>query len=168
MIRIVFFGKLEQELERFVQWYGLAALQVGLSIIYIWFGALKLFNYDPIAPIQKVAFYDVVNLATFAPLIGILEVATGLALLLPILRLPRWLENTSVRIAYLLLSFQLLTTIVLGFFLPSRLFAPYFPYVSVVGELLFRNFVFALSGLVVAGHLRRPILEPKAPVKTSS
>lgn len=150
----IFLKKFEREFERLIHWYGLVVLQVSLSVIYIWFGVLKLFNYDPLTPIQRVAFFDVINLATFAPIIGALEIATGLALLLPIIKLPRWLESTSVRIAFALLAFQLLATIVIALVYPSRLFAPHFPYVSVAGELLFRNFVFAISGLVVAGHLR--------------
>lgn len=147
------FRQVEIGMDRWARWYGVATLQISLGTVYVWFGALKLLGHDPTVPIQRVAFYDV-NVTSLIKVLGAWELAMGVVLLLPLFALPRRFESLVVRTALVLFALQIFATIAVMLSFSMRLFAPSFPFVSVVGEFLVRNFVFAAAGLVIAAHLR--------------
>lgn len=150
-----FLVRIEEGVELWLRRFGVAALQLTLGLVYIWFGWLKLVDASPIMPVIRVAYRDM-PYPFFPYLLGSWEIAIGAGLLLPFLPLPRWLEKASVRAALLLLFLQLCGTFVAAILAPAAFFSPALPYLTVVGEFLIKNLVFAAAGLVIAGHLRAP------------
>ncbi|OHA50097.1 MAG: hypothetical protein A2991_03915 [Candidatus Terrybacteria bacterium RIFCSPLOWO2_01_FULL_58_14] len=150
-----FLAKIEEGVEAGLRRFGVAVLQLTLGLVYVWFGWLKLVDASPIIPVIRVAFREM-PYPFFPYLLGSWEIVIGAGLLLPFLPLPRRIETAIVRIALLLLFLQLCGTFAAAILAPAAFFSPTLPYLTVVGEFLMKNLVFAAAGLVIAGHLRTP------------
>ena len=122
-------------------------LRISLAVIFIWFGVLKIFGFNPVYDLiyhsalpwlaEGIGF---VILGTFETIIGLFLLANRNLLLVH-----------GLLVAHLLGTF---TTFIFGF---SIVFEPYFPILSLGGEFVLKNAILALAGLLVLvqEHRRR-------------
>ena len=123
------------------------ALRLTLAIIFFWFGALKIFGYNPV--------YDLIHssmlpmMAEGAGLIGLgaFEVVIGLMLMI----------NRAVIVTHTVLVLHLLGTFTTFLFGWHVVFDPNFPILSLSGEFVVKNATLAVAGLVVLTHESRKV-----------
>ena len=74
--------KFDTKLIEFLNRVSLPALQISLGIIFIWYGALKIFGDSPANDLitKTIYWFDP---AIFIPVLGVWEMAIGLCLLVP-------------------------------------------------------------------------------------
>lgn len=145
-------NQVQRGVEAWIQRFGVALLQIALGTSSLWFGSLKFAQRSPLEPVLHVSFpnYDV---TAVLQTVGVVEVLIGLGLLLPLIALPRGVENFCIRAALGLLFFELAVILAVALFSPAVVFYPYFPFLTVVGEYLVRHIVFVAAGIVIAAHL---------------
>ncbi len=137
---------------------GLIALRVSLGIIFLWFGALKLF--PGLSAAEELAL-DTITAMTFGavpahvigPVLGAWEVLIGVGLL------TGWL----MRIVLLLLFLQMPGTFLPLFLFPDRVFEiiPWVP--TIEGQYIFKNLILISAGIVLGGFLQK---KPHGGVRT--
>jgi uncharacterized membrane protein YphA (DoxX/SURF4 family) len=138
------FDRVDRMFSLHVQRYGSSALRVLVGVVFVWFGTLTLFGSSP-------TDYLVVRALPFisprfaALLVGLWEVATGVGLL----------YRPLVRVAALLLSLQLLTTVLTLILLRDICFT-HFPHaLTLEGQYLVTNIALVGAAIVVASSVRR-------------
>jgi putative oxidoreductase len=119
----------------------IVALRISLGLIFLWFGLLKAFGYNPV--------FDLVNgvhplLATPVgnTVLGVIEALIGLLLL----------TNIYPFATHLVLIVHLIGTFLTFVTAPELMFDPHFPILSLNGEFVFKNIALATAGLVVLAH----------------
>jgi uncharacterized membrane protein YphA (DoxX/SURF4 family) len=125
--------------------HGRRLLRFALAIIFIWFGALKIFQVSPADDLVRRTIYwlppDV-----FLPVLGGWEVAIGLCLLF----------RPLLRVALLLLALQLPGTFLPLVVLPGVCFAT-FPFeLTMEGQYIVKNLLIIGAALVVGGTINPP------------
>ncbi|MDO8594389.1 MAG: hypothetical protein Q7R93_02645 [bacterium] len=126
----------------------IAFLRIALGIIFFWFAALKLLGFNPVYDIVYASFPFLAS-GVGNILLGVLEVAIGIALLCNIF--PK--TTHAVLILHLLGTFGVFVTA------PEIMFDPYFPMLTLAGEFVVKNLSLAMSGIVVIlYHMRHPRL----------
>jgi uncharacterized membrane protein YkgB len=131
----------------FMERYGLAALRVALAIVFIWFGVLKVIDRSPVEDIVKQTVFFLPG-EPFFTLLGALEIAIGLGLLIPV----------APRLTLLLFFGKMAGTFLTLVVLPEQAFQGGNPLLlGVLGELVVKNLVLVAAGLVVGASIcRRP------------
>lgn len=127
------------EMER----WGVPVLRVAIAVVFVWFGALKVFGISPAGELVAATVY-VVDPAVFVPILGIWEVVIGLCLL----------YRPLIRLGIFLLFIQLPGTFLPIVLLPEVVFTA-FPYgLTVEGQYIVKNLVIIGAALVIGGTLR--------------
>src|SRR5262245_58579358 len=123
--------------------YGPLLARLSLGIVFVWFGALKVFDIGPAKELVTRTVYWV-DPRWFYPLLGVWEVAIGIGLLVPPL----------TRIAILLLLLQMPGTFLPLVLLPSVCFerVPWVP--TLEGQYIIKNLVLISAAIVVGGTVR--------------
>lgn len=120
------------------------ALRISLGLVFFWFGALKLFGYNPVYEIVYASFpwfaYGPGNL-----ILGIGETLIGVGLL----------TNFFPKFTHAILILHLAGTFTVFITGPEIMFSPFFPILTLAGEFVFKNVVLAVSGLVVLSHSKK-------------
>ncbi|MER5641465.1 DoxX family membrane protein [Kitasatospora sp. NPDC002227] len=129
---------LQQTIHRQVRLRAMTVLRWTVGVVYIWFGALKLFNVTPVGQLVK----DAVPLPTpswFVPALGALEIVMGLWFLTG-----RHLQRLlPLFVVHMLGTFSVLV------FLPAQAFQHYRPWeLSMTGEFVVKNIVLLTAGLI--------------------
>ena len=121
-------------------------LRISLALIFLWFGGLKLFGYNPVFEIVN-ASYPFLADGTGNFILGIIESGIGLGLLINRLRI---LVHTALFI-------HLTGTFITFILAPEIMFQPYFPVLTLAGEFVFKNATLAIAGLLVLfrDHFRK-------------
>lgn len=123
--------------------WSVPTLRVALGIVFVWFGALKVFGVSPAADLVAATVY-VVPPELFVPVLGVWEVAIGLCLL----------YRPLVRLGILLLFLQMPGTFLPLVLLPEVTFVA-IPYaLTVEGQYIVKNLVIIGAALVVGGTVR--------------
>lgn len=124
--------------------HGITFLRISMGIIFVWFGALKLFpELSPAEPLIKasITFFP---LRYFMPVLAIWEVTIGLG----------FLSGKFMRATILLLFLQMpgtLSPIVLA---PSHVWET-FPFgLTLAGQYMVKNLVLISAGLVIGSTVR--------------
>ena len=124
--------------------YGIVALRWAVGIVFIWFGALKLFpGMSPAEELVKntVYFFDP---AWFFPFLGVWEILIGVFLLV----------RPLIRVAIFLLFLQMPGTFLPLVLLPDVCFTA-FPFgLTLEGQYIIKNLVLIAAALVVGGTVR--------------
>lgn len=130
---------------RFMERHGVTVLRVALAIVFIWFGALKVFDYSPVKQIvQETVFFLPGN--TFFFVLGLAEIVIGVGLLIPI----------ALRVTLVLFWMQMGGTFLTLAVLPELSFQGGNPLLlSVLGEFVVKNIVLMAAGLVIGTSIRR-------------
>ncbi len=124
--------------------YGPPVLHVGLAIIFIWFGALKLWAVSPADELVRRTIYWV-SPDFFMPVLGLWEIAIGVCLAFPRL----------LRVGIALLFLQMPGTFLPMVLLPEVCWVS-FPFVlTMEGQYIVKNLVIIGAALVLGGQLHR-------------
>lgn len=132
--------------------HGVRLLRIALGVVFIWFGALKLVpGLSPAEPLVADTARALARLAffpppeVFVPLLGVWEVLIGLGLLV----------RPLVRVALLLLLFQMPGTLLPLALFPDQVFTT-FPFgLTLAGQYIVKNVVLVAAAFVVGGTVRR-------------
>lgn len=123
--------------------WGHPIVRVGLGVVFVWFGALKIIGISPAAELVAMTV-PIVPSELFVPVLGVWETLIGLCLL----------YRPLVRIGLLLLVFQLPGTFLPMLVVPEVVFTQ-FPYgLTVEGQYIIKNLVLVGAALVVGGQVR--------------
>ena len=134
----------DRRIAGFMETYGILLLRISLGIIFIWFGALKLF--DGLSPAEELVKRTVYWFSpeVFFPLLGVWEVLIGVGLLF----------RPLIRAALLLLFLQMPGTFLPLILLPEVCFTA-FPYgLTLEGQYIVKNLILISAALVVGGTVR--------------
>lgn len=139
----VWLNEIDRRIAAWMEKYCLPLLRMSLAVIFIWFGALKLFGLSPEAELIKQAVYWLPP-AIFLPILGWWEVAIGICLL--------WRPLT--RVALLLLFLLLPGTLLPLVLLPAVCFT-HFPFeLTLVGQYIVKNLLLVGAAFVLGGKVR--------------
>lgn len=139
---------------RITQWmarYGMPILRIGLGVVFLWFGALKLVpGLSPAEYLVRNTTYFV-NPDWFIPVLALWEMAIGLGLIV----------GKFMRITLLLLLLQMPGTALPLLLLPDAAWTQ-FPYgLTMEGQYIIKNLVLIGAGLVLGGTVRGGRLKPE-------
>lgn len=140
--------------------WAIPVLRVGLAVVFIWFGALKIFGVSPVSDLVGSTVYWV-DPGWFVPLLGFVEVAVGLGLVF----------RFALRSVLAILAAQLIGTLAVFVFLPDVAFQNGNPLLlTTEGEFVVKNAVLLGAAMVVGTQVREPTEEipPKEPAQPSA
>ncbi len=145
------FNTIDLHVTRWMARYGLTLLRIGLGIIFLWFGALKLFpSLSPAEDLvrQTIFFIDP---DLFLPVLAVWEMAIGLGLLV----------GRYMRLTLLLLFLQMPGTMLPLLILPHEVWTS-FPFgLTMEGQYIIKNLVLVTAAIVLGGTVRGGYLEPE-------
>lgn len=130
------------------------ALRIGLAVVFVWFGALKVVGRSPAGELVARTTDWAFNPAWFLPVLGWWEVAIGLCLLDPLrlLKGPAWLT----RLGLLLLALQIPGTFLPLVVVPERCFDGSPLFLTLEGQYIVKNFVLIAGAMVLGATVRAP------------
>lgn len=145
------FDRIDRAIAGVMRQYGFVLLRVALAVIFIWFGALKLFpGLSPATDlVAKTVYWFPPRI--FIPVLAIWEVLIGICLLIrPLLRL-----------ALLLLFLQMAGTFLPLIILPEATWIR-FPYAPTLeGQYILKNLVIIAAALVIGSTVRQASTEDR-------
>ncbi len=123
--------------------WAIPSLRVSLAVVFIWFGALKIFGVSPVADIVS-ATVPWAEPGWFVPLLGVVEVGVGVGLALRVL----------MRLVLGLLIVQMMGTFLVFALLPDVAFQDGNPLLlTTEGEFVLKNLVLLGAGLAVGARV---------------
>jgi putative oxidoreductase len=120
---------------------GFFALRFSFSLLFVWFGLLKLFNVSPVSDLILVAYPVIAQSPLLSFLLAILEVAIGIGIFIP---------RISVVMLWVMLVHLLIATI--GVFHSGYAFSLGVPILSFMGEFALKNLALIGGALVLIAH----------------
>jgi len=130
---------------RFLRRWSITVLRVSVAVVFIWFGALKVFNVTPVADLVADTVYWV-DPDWFVPLLGVFEIIVGASLL----------ARRALRIMLGLFALQMVGTFLVLVLQPDVAFQDGNPLLlTVEGEFVIKNLVLLSAGMVVGATVRR-------------
>lgn len=140
-----FIDQLDQTITSFLRRWSIPALRVSLGIVFVWFGALKIFDVTPVADLvaSTVYWFDP---NWVVPVLGFFEIVVGIGLLFRI----------ALRFVLALFAVQMIGTFLVLALLPEISFDGGNPLLlTVEGEFVVKNLVLLSAGMVVGATVRR-------------
>ncbi len=134
------FLQIDQAIADWMHRYGRFFLRMSLSIIFVWFGALKLVD---ISPAQDLVAHTVywIDSKVFIPILGWWEVLIGVCLFF----------KPLIRVAICLLFLQMPGTALPLFILPQVCFTSIPFGLTLEGQYIVKNLVLISAAIVVGG-----------------
>ena len=130
--------------------WSIPALRLALGLIFIWFGALKIFGSSPVILLIQETF-TFLPIHLFVLILGGWEMLIGLGIIL----------KRALRCVLVLLGTHLIGTFVALWLNPHHFFVQGFPLVLTAdGEFVIKNLVFIAATLVIAGYEVKPLTRP--------
>jgi uncharacterized membrane protein YkgB len=148
------FDVLDRRITRWMARAGIPILRVALGVVFIWFGALKLFPGMSPAEELVIATVPWIPGSVFLPVLAVWEMVIGLG----------FVTGRALRLTILLLYLQMPGTLAPIFLLPDQVFTA-FPFgLTLVGQYIVKNVVLIAAALVIGATVRggRLIEEPVA------
>jgi len=133
--------QVDARLSAFFRTWGVPALRVSLAIVFIWFGALKVFDVTPVSELvaNTVYWFDP---DWVVPALGVVEILVGLGLLFQV----------AMRAVLGLFFLQMIGTFLVFVLQPDVAFQDGNPLLlTVEGEFVVKNLVLIAAGMVIAG-----------------
>ncbi len=143
------FDSVDKNVTRWAARHGLRVMRIALGVVFVWFGALKLF--PGLSPAQELAARTIAML-TFGwvpaqisvPVLAVWECAIGLGLI----------AGKFMRATILLLVTQMSGTLLPLVFFPGETFTA-FPYAPTLeGQYIIKNLVLVAAALVLGATVR--------------
>jgi len=143
------FDQLDRNITRWMARYGLTLLRLGLGIVFLWFGALKLL--PGLSPAQDLAARTI-DLLTFGlllpdvsvPMLAVWECVIGLGLI----------GGRMMRVTILLLLLQMLGTLTPLVLLPAETWTVFLLAPTLEGQYIIKNIVLVSAALVIGATVR--------------
>lgn len=135
--------ELDRRIGGFLRRWSIPALRVSLGIVFIWFGALKVFDVTPVADLvaSTVYWFDA---DWVVPALGVFEIAVGLGLLFKV----------ALRLVLAAFALQMVGTFLVLIVLPEVAFEDGNPLLlTVEGEFVIKNLVLLTAGMVVGATI---------------
>lgn len=133
------YRRIDAGITRLLRRWSIPALRVSLGLVFLWFGALKVFDITPVADLVADTVYWV-DPDWFVPLLGIVEVAVGIALI----------AKVALRPALAVFALQMAGTFLVLVILPDVAFQDGNIFkLTTEGEFVVKNLVLLSAGLVV-------------------
>lgn len=130
---------------RFLRRWSITVLRVSIAVVFIWFGALKVFDVTPVSDLVADTVYWV-DPEWFVPLLGVFEIVVGASLL----------ARRALRIMLGLFALQMAGTFLVLVLQPDVAFQDGNPFLlTVEGEFVIKNLVLLSAGMVVGATVRR-------------
>jgi uncharacterized membrane protein YkgB len=148
------FDALDRRITHWMARAGIPILRVALGVVFIWFGALKLFPGMSPAEELVIATVPWIPGSVFLPVLAVWEMVIGLG----------FVTGRALRLTILLLYLQMPGTLAPIFLLPEQVFTA-FPFgLTLVGQYIVKNVVLIAAALVIGATVRggRLIEEPVA------
>jgi len=128
-----------------LQRWSVPILRISLGIVFLWFGALKVFGVTPVADLVAATVYWV-DPDWFVPFLGVVEMLVGTGLIL----------RRAMRTILAVFLAQMAGTFLILILLPAVAFQDGNPLkLTVEGEFVIKNLVLLAAGLVVGATVRR-------------
>jgi len=138
------FDRMDQKIVGFMSSYAILIMRISLGIVFVWFGLLKVVGVSPVFDLASQVVYWLPS-ELFVPLLGIVEIAIGVGLLL----------GKALRGILVLLFLQLAGTFLVLLILPEAAFQGGNPlFLTTEGEFVIKNLVLIAAGLSVGGTVR--------------
>ena len=130
---------------RFLRRHSLNLLRISLAVVFVWFGALKIFGVTPVTDLVSAVVYWV-DPSWFVAFLGAFEVLVGIGLL----------SGVGMRLVLLLLVAQLVGTFLVLVVRPDLAFQNGNPLLlTTEGEFVVKNLVLISAGLTVGSQVPR-------------
>ena len=133
--------RVDIRLSAFFRTWGVPALRVSLAVVFIWFGALKVFDVTPVSELvaNTVYWFDP---DWVVPALGVVEILVGFGLLFQV----------AMRAVLGLFFLQMIGTFLVFVLQPEVAFQDGNPLLlTVEGEFVVKNLVLIAAGMVIAG-----------------
>ena len=140
------FERIDHLVTSFLRKWSQPALRISIAVVFIWFGALKIFDVTPVSELvaNTVYWFDP---AWVVPTLGVVEVAVGLGLLFKV----------ALRSVLALFFLQMLGTFLVFIVQPDVAFVDGNPLLlTTEGEFVAKNLVLLSAGLVIGATVRPP------------
>jgi uncharacterized membrane protein YkgB len=137
--------RIDTHVSSFLRRWSIPALRVSLGIVFVWFGALKVFDVTPVTDLvaRTVYWFDP---AWVVPVLGVFEIVVGVGLLFKI----------ALRPVLALFFAQMVGTFLVLVLLPEISFQDGNPLLlTVEGEFVIKNLVLLSAGMVVGATVRQ-------------
>ncbi|HKZ29241.1 MAG TPA: DoxX family membrane protein [Acidimicrobiia bacterium] len=138
--------RIDNRVTSFLRKWSEPALRISVALVFIWFGALKIFDVTPVSELvaNTVYWFDP---AWVVPTLGVVEVAVGLGLLFKV----------ALRSVLALFFLQMLGTFLVFIVQPDVAFVDGNPLLlTTEGEFVVKNLVLLSAGLVIGATGRPP------------
>ena len=139
------FDRIDPIIAGWMNRHGILLLRISLGIVFVWYGALKTFGISPAQELVVKTVYWV-DPQWFVPFLGYWEILIGVGLL----------YRPLVRLAILLLLFQMPGTMMPLFLLPEVCFTSIPFGLTIEGQYIIKNVVLISAAIVVGGTVRLP------------
>lgn len=152
------FNQVDEKLTRLMARSGITLLRISVGIVFLWFGALKL--WPDLSPAETLIRESITFLpmSLFIPFLAIWEMAIGLGLI----------SGRFMRATILLLLLQMPGTISPVFLRPDLVFT-HFPYgLTLEGQYIVKNLVLISAALVIGATVRGGQLSAEPPARTAA
>ena len=141
------FDEVDYKIANWMNKYGRLFLRLTLAMIFIWFGMLKPLGLSPAAELAAKTVYWIPP-DIFIPILGWWEVIIGVGLLF----------RPLIRMAILLLAFQMVGTFLPLVLLPEICFTK-FPFgLTLEGQYIIKNLILISAAIVIGGTVRQDLV----------
>jgi uncharacterized membrane protein YkgB len=138
------FDRRDAAITRWMARHGIPFLRITLGIVFLWFGALKLFPGLSPAEDLVAATVPFIPPRVFMPVLAVWEMAIGLG----------FLTGRALRLTILLLFLQMPGTLAPIFLLPERVFLV-FPFgLTLEGQYIVKNLVLIAAAITIGATVR--------------
>ena len=139
--------QLDELLLTILRRWSIPALRLALGLVFLWFGALKIFGSSPVIRLIQESF-TFLPIHLFVLVLGGWEMLIGIGIIL----------KRALRCVLVLLGLHLVGTFVALWLNPQNFFVQGFPLcLTVDGEFVMKNLVLIASALVIAGYEVTPL-----------
>ena len=139
------FDRIDRQITAFMAKYGLVLLRLSLGIVYIWFGALKLFpDASPASELIRRSF-EFLPGDYFIPAVGALEIIIGLG----------FLTGLFLRITIFLMGLQILGALSPMLLEPSAVWVKFPFFLTLEGQYMVKNSVLIAAAIVIGATVRQ-------------
>ena len=137
--------RLDDSITAFLRRWSVTLLRVSIAVVFVWFGALKVFGVTPVTDLVANTVYWV-DSDWFVPVLGLFEITVGLLLL----------ARRALRVTLGLFAAQMAGTFMVMIVQPEVAFQDGNPLLlTVEGEFVIKNLVLLTAGMVVGTTVRR-------------
>ena len=145
MREVMWWQRVDAAMIRFMSAWGIWMLRICLGLVFIWFGALKVFGHSPVVALVAAAV-PWFPPETFVPFLGVWEILVGTGLLF----------RVALRLTLLLFWLQMAGTFLVLVLRPDIAFQGGNPLLlTTEGEFVIKNLVLISAGLVVGSTVQK-------------